>query len=85
MSTTTVKAVYTSSYRSKDKYGRSVTSFTVSGKTVAVVVCLPKTSDHRYLVNDWASEAQGDVTYYGKRKDAVSQAESIVTREVAKV
>lgn len=77
------------SYNTRDKYGRSVTHFTVNGKTVAVVVCLPKhyaeKHGHRYLVNDWASAVQGDVTYFVKRKDAVNQACAVVDRVVKSV
>jgi hypothetical protein len=79
--------VYTSSHRNRDKYGRTVTHFTVQGRTVVVLVKLPKGCEHEYLVNDWASEARGDdaVTYYDKRKDGVKHAEQIVAREVAKI
>lgn len=78
-----------SSYKTRDKYGRTVTHFTVNARTVAVVVTLPKRyadeTGHKYLVNDWASESTGDVTYFAKRKDAVQHAEAVQAREAAKV
>lgn len=77
--------VYTDSYRTRDKYGRSVTHFTVNSRTVVVLVKLPKLSEREYLLNDWASEKQGDITYFDKRKPGVKHAEQIVAREVAKM
>ena len=80
--------VITGTFRNRDKYGRSVQNFTVNGRTVAVVVTLPKTYfetyGSRYLVNDRASETTSDVTYYVKRAEAVAHAGSVVARESAK-
>lgn len=77
-----------SQYKERDKYGRTVQHFTVNGKTVVVLVTLPKAcadiDGHKYLVNDWASSELSDVKYFVKRAEAVKYAGEVVAREVAK-
>lgn len=76
-----------SSHKTRDSYGRTVTHFTVNGRTVAVVVTLPKgyfeKYGNKYLVNDWASQTSDRVAYFKTRKDAVKAAESVQVRENA--
>jgi hypothetical protein len=76
-------------YKTRDKYGRTVQHFSVNGKTVAVLVTMPKPyvelTGNKYLVNDWASETRGDVHEFAKRADGVKKAGEIVARETAKL
>jgi hypothetical protein len=76
-----------SQHRTRDKYGRSVQHFTVNGRTVVVLVTLPKAYAEqygfKYLTNDWASPTPGDAKEHATRKEAVERASVIVAREVA--
>lgn len=77
------------SWRHRDKYGRICTAVKVGGRTVAMMVTLPRayTEQHpgeKYLVNDWTqpewidgAHNDGKVSYWPTRRAAVDKANAI--------
>lgn len=74
-------------HRGRDKYGRAEHRLTSGGRTVGVVVRMPKAyiakhPERVYLSNDWTDIIRGDhnVAYHRTLKDAKARIERLSLR-----
>lgn len=93
MSTDTVTTDPTTrTYTARDSYGRTVRHYDVAGRTVAVIVSVPRATaqpGQTYIVNDWAGPRRKIVvwgeahSFHGSLAEARAAALAIVAREVS--
>lgn len=76
-------------YKKRDKYGRPNVVAQSNGRTVAVMITLPKaraaTDGIRYLVRDAAQLIGTDPEHFAKRADAVTYFDMIVSKKMAEL
>lgn len=81
----------TRTYSTRDSYGRNVRHYEVNGRTVAVIVTVPRATaqpGQTHIVNDWAGPLRGIVaqgeahSFHGSLADARAAALAVVTREM---
>jgi len=72
----------THTYRTRDDYGRSVLQAERNGRVIAVLVTIPKRTNHltkgTHFINHLASPVDLDVTWYSNQRTARAAFNTII-------